>query len=508
MGSSKASNRPGSQDTDDGARTPGGARTVRPAGPRRPGRILPAVTVVAVVVAVLATGWCLRLLRQQAADRPVLVAPATSQPAAVVEVGSASARPDRIVLTWTGDPRTELTVTWRTSMPVSGAHAEIAVAQAGPAFRNTARRVEAGSTPFTSDRGDYLIHTATFTDLQPGTQYLYRVGHDEDASEWFACRTAPAEPEPFCFLYLGDVQNDIREMWPRVLRRAFAFAPHAAFQLYAGDLVNHAQSDEEWGEWFDAGIGLHACVPVIATPGNHEHFSEKTDDGKSIKRLGPHWRAHFAFPRNGPPGLEETVYRLDYQNLRIVSLNTNERQAEQAAWLETALSGERPTWTVATFHHPVFAMARDRDSGALRELLQPVLESHGVDLVLTGHDHVYGRTGLQMPAAGVSGAGVSPGTVYVVSVCGPKMYALAEEHHPLMRRQAEQTQLFQVISIDGPVLRYEARTALGDLYDAFTLTRLPDGRKELTDQIPDTPERRRSRPATAAGEEAKSKTDE
>jgi len=501
-------NRLDPRNADQCPKTSAGARMLGPAGPRRPGRILPAVTVVAVVVAVVTTGWCLRLLRQQAADRPVLVAPAATQPAAVVDAGSASARPDRIVLTWTGDPRTELTVTWRTSTLVSGSHAEIAVAQAGPGFKESTRRVEAGSMPFQSDRGEYLIHTATFNGLQPGTHYLYRVGHDEDASEWFACRTAPAEPEPFCFLYLGDVQNDIRPMWPRVLRRAFAAAPDAAFQLYAGDLINRAQRDEEWGEWFDAGGGLHACVPVIATPGNHEYFSEKTEDGKSVKRLGPHWRAHFAFPENGPPGLEETVYWIDCQNLRIVSLNTNERQAEQAAWLETALSGRRPTWTVATFHHPIFALARDRDSSALRELLQPVLERHGVDLVLTGHDHVYGRTELMMPSGGVVGEGASPGTVYVVSVGGPKMYALADDRPVPIRRRAEDTQLFQVISIDGAVLHYEARTALGDLYDAFTLTRLPDGRKELTDRIPDTPERRRPRPTSAEGEKAGARTDD
>jgi len=36
-------------------------------------------------------------------------------------------------------------------------------------------------------------------------------------------------------------------------------------------------------------------------------------------------------------------------------------------------------------------------------------------------------------------------------------------------RSAENTQLFQVITIDGNTLSYESYTAVGELYDAFDL---------------------------------------
>ena len=41
--------------------------------------------------------------------------------------------------------------------------------------------------------------------------------------------------------------------------------------------------------------------------------------------------------------------------------------------------------------------------------------------------------------------------------------------YPFMKRIAEDTQLYQIIHIDGDRLKYEARTAIGDLYDAFEL---------------------------------------
>ena len=82
------------------------------------------------------------------------------------------------------------------------------------------------------------------------------------------------------------------------------------------------------------------------------------------------------------------------------------------------------------------------------------------------------------------------GTVYVVSVSGPKMYDV--QPREFMRRVGEDTQLYQIIHVEADELRYEARTAIGRLYDAFTL-RTRDGEvNEMIEQVPDTPERRRT----------------
>jgi hypothetical protein len=81
------------------------------------------------------------------------------------------------------------------------------------------------------------------------------------------------------------------------------------------------------------------------------------------------------------------------------------------------------------------------------------------------------------------------GTVYVVSVSGPKMYDVGRR--PYMRRVAEDAQLYQIITIDGGELRYEARTAVGNVYDAFTLRKRTGQPNELIERIPEIPENRR-----------------
>jgi hypothetical protein len=72
------------------------------------------------------------------------------------------------------------------------------------------------------------------------------------------------------------------------------------------------------------------------------------------------------------------------------------------------------------------------------------------------------------------------GPVYVVSVIGGKMYNLEPTGWDAFEgveqeRAAENTQLFQVITIDGDHLSYESYTATGLLYDAFDLEKTGDG---------------------------------
>jgi 3',5'-cyclic AMP phosphodiesterase CpdA len=394
--------------------------------------------------------------------------------------------PDRMILSWTKDPARSQAVTWRTDVNPAAGLAQFTPASAGPALAKGAAQVTATTTLLASDLGKAHYHTAVFENLTPKTKYAYRVGDGVNWSEWIHFQTAAETAEPFSFVYFGDAQNDIKSLWSRVIREAYADAPRARFLLHAGDLVNSEGRDAEWGEWFGAAGWVNAMVPCVATPGNHEY---------QARQLTAHWRPQFAFPENGPEGLEETVYFLDFQGTRIVSLNSSVEQERQVPWLEKILADNPQAWTVVTFHHPLYSAVRARDNAKLRGLWKPVLDKYRVDLVLQGHDHAYTRTGLDVPENVVAPGSlqaadriVSPGsTIYVVSVSGPKMYGL--DRQPFMQRAAEQTQLYQIVHIDGETLKYEARTATGELYDAFTLKKRPGMPNELSEQIPDSHER-------------------
>ncbi|MPR33102.1 fibronectin type III domain-containing protein [Salmonirosea aquatica] len=399
-----------------------------------------------------------------------------------------TAVPDRVILNVTETPETSVAVNWRTDPGQAQGEVQWAVSTAGPQFLKTFHTVSAQTEFLSVQNGEATIeanyHAARIDSLQPGQTYVYRVGFGEHWSEWYQFKT-PDSGKTLSFLYFGDAQNDVKSMWSRVIREAYKQMPQVDFLLHAGDLINRSNEDIEWGEWFHAGSFIHATVPGLMTPGNHEY-------AKGVI-LTPQWKKQFNLPTNGPTGLDETCYQINYGNLKVVSLDAeqideSERYAtQQAAWLDSILTHDPRPWTVVTLHYPFFSTSPKRDNAKLRERFKPIIDKHRVDLVLQGHDHAYGRGSVTNAPATADTRKKASETVYVVSVSGPKMYEVSDD--PWMDRRAQNTQLFQLITLEGKQLRYRAFTAAGELYDSFVLEKGKNGLNKLTNAIPATAER-------------------
>ncbi len=390
--------------------------------------------------------------------------------------------PDRIVLTWSGDPATTASITWRTDTSIAQAEGQIAEANASANFTTWARSETARTEKWKRNRLVAHFHSVTFKDLKPNTLYAYRVGSDKIWSSWYQFRTASAEPDEFTFIYLGDAQNNLLSLWARTIRTAVLDAPHADFIIHAGDLVNAANRDSDWHEWFASGEWIHAKIPSIPSPGNHEYSNYRE---VSKRRLSVLWRPQFTLPENGPEGFTETTYYIDYQGARIISLNSNERHKEQVPWLEKVLKNNPNKWTFVTFHHPIFSAGGRADKDQ-REAWKPLFDKYAVDLVLQGHNHTYARG--NNIGSGATVRDTTKGTVYVVSVSGPKQLKLKKD--PWVTRGGENTQLYQIITVSGDTLHYRAMTAVGELYDAFDLVKQMGKPNKLIDRAPQSPERR------------------
>jgi hypothetical protein len=383
-----------------------------------------------------------------------------------------SLRPDRIVMNVTAAPSNSAAITWRTEKSVTVSYAEIIPASSDPRTTATATRFTAATTQPFADSLPVRYHSYVFSGLNPNTLYSYRVGQDNQWSEWFQFRTAAATSEPFSFIYLGDAQANILSSWSQTIRKAYSMAPDARLIIHAGDLVNRGNNNHEWQQWFEAGSFIHSSVPGLMTPGNHE-FYENAD---GIDVVSAFWRPQFTLPENGPAGLEETCYYTDVQGMRFISLNSNEIEisdaafASQKAWLENVLKHNPNKWTCITFHHPVLSTKKSRDNQRLREDFKPLFDKYKVDLILQGHDHTYAR--------GRDGA---KGPVYVVSVSGPKMSAI--DPQPWMVKTGSYTQLFQIITVHPEKIAYRSYTATGELFDAFDLEKKAGGENLLKSKM-------------------------
>lgn len=251
---------------------------------------------------------------------------------------------------------------------------------------------------------------------------------------------------------------------------AYETAPKTSFVIHAGDLINKAHHDYEWAQWFKAGGFIHSQWTAIPVVGNHEFRA--TEEGEP-RRLSIQWKPQFTLPAETSlsTSLAETVYTVDYQDVRIIVLNSNEKLEEQTAYVEEQLKNSSAKWNIITCHHSVFSPALGRDFQFARENWKPLFDKYNVDLVLNGHDHTYARGKVLVRSSDKKDKG-DLGTIYVTSVSGPKQYDLdldqletySSDGYKVVKT-GEQTQFFQVITVEGSSLTYVAYNTLGEEYD-------------------------------------------
>ncbi len=444
---------------------------------------------------------------------------------------AASVWPDRIAVTFADDPATTLTITWRTDASVGFTHAQIVKASDDARFEAGALTDRARTiimdlerlptdhgphhSPYNVGLGVVAYHSITFEGLEPDTLYAWRVRGSEGLySEWFQTRTAPRSG-PIEFVYFGDAQIGIRSHWSRLIRMAEKAAPHAAFFLHAGDLVDRPDRDNEWAQWFEAGGFIHAQTPIMPVPGNHDTLRHNIDHpygawnrdlrgGERVSTPSPLWSAQFELPREEglPRELHEQAYDVRYSDdLHVFVVDSAMQPFDvQAQWLDAELAAADARWTVVSMHHPFFTPDEFLTRGSERErrdLFLPLMRKHDVDLVLVGHYHGYLRGHDGPPRMTTREAEAREdgevGTSYMISFSGAasaNLYPDAPAEAIIaaqpggngeigLARIGENTPLFQVIRIDGGQLVYEAHTATGRVYDAFTLNKDEAGVRRL-----------------------------
>lgn len=378
-----------------------------------------------------------------------------------------SSIPDRIILNLTENSSISMAVTWRTDTTVSEGLCEVQLAPEGPIDIKKSKIFKAKTTKVHYEYSEEpkIVsnhHSCLLTELESGKQYIYRVGSQSNWSEWFQFKTPSDQNSCFSFIYFGDPQSNLKSQWSRVIRGAFQHDSNCGFMLYAGDLINRAGKDSEWYEWFLAGSFIYGMIPQVMTPGNHDYNGLTLD---------PHWNAQFTLPTNGPKGLEGTCFFIDYNNLRLISIDSaadselkNENgymMTAQKSWLDSVLQTNTKKWVIITTHLPFYSSKENRDNKFLRKHFQPILEKHKVDLVLSGHDHAYAR------GRATDNPSNNHKVMYVVSVSGPKMYKA--DNKDWMEHFGSFKQLYQVITIDNNELVYESFTTDGQLFDTFIL---------------------------------------
>lgn len=312
--------------------------------------------------------------------------------------------------------------------------------------------------------GDLIrLHEVHLCGLQPDTAYDYQVGGvGVDGTEVFSTvatfRTAPdlaASPDAEVTIgYVGDGRGGY-DVWTEIATRLQTYAPDLL--VYTGDVVTIGQSQDEWDEFFAGAPELLREVPVVLAHGNHE-----------VNAI--HYYAQFAMPA------DEENFAFDFGPLHQVILNDSPVDSATMAGstrdfldadLAAAVTADAP-WKVVTHHRSLYSSSTNHGSDTtLRALWAPVYDEHGVDLVVSGHDHIFERT---HPIRGeVIGTEPADGTIYIVSGgAGADLYGIEPQEFSAF---SESTHSFTVMEMRRGMLSSASYRADGSPLDSFTITK-------------------------------------
>jgi hypothetical protein len=370
---------------------------------------------------------------------------------------SPSHSPAQILFTWSGDAASTRDVTWQGDTLTRKARLELIEST------NPGDTIRYPSLPriIKTSGGAASYFKITMKNLKSRISYRYRVANDNQYSDWFNFNMGNSSDSTYSFCFFGDVQDSINGKTGEIFHRAAESLTNPAFMVFIGDIVERPH-DAYWAEWFRAGGKLLQTIPVIAAPGNHEFYKAV------FPSLDERWDAHFSIPQNGPVNFLRSVCYWDYQNTRFISLDSNGIEGipsalEQRKWLKTILENTHQRWIVVLIHHSLYSTTRGHNYFYLRSLFKPLFDRYHVDLVLSGHDHVYGRAA-HIPS---DVSGDKQGPVYIVSHTSPKFYDLGSSK--VMDKMASNTAMYQLFTVTSDSINFRAFTYDGVYFDGLSI---------------------------------------
>jgi hypothetical protein len=316
---------------------------------------------------------------------------------------NATDAPDHVMLTWSDDPATTQTISWRAKSTVT--QGSVRYRESG-APNSSYITINANVETFTTQSGDapgsMNIFSARLAGLMPGTKYVYSVQCGTNTSPEKSFSTAVRNTDTFEFLIFGDSQGgDARHPeyapWHDTLMAAFKRHGNSKFMINMGDLTEVGQSYIHWNNWFDAAKDVISTISIMPVQGNHETYTMgRREHSKPI-----YFTSQFKVYQNGPNGLKGQVYSFDYGTIHFSVLDSQQDEEEpingdilsmQKEWLDRDLASTKKPWKLVLMHKPPYFNNPRSMNTAVKAAFCPVFDKHHVDVVFTAHDHIIART--------------------------------------------------------------------------------------------------------------------
>jgi len=253
----------------------------------------------------------------------------------------------------------------------------------------------------------------------------------------------PLKPKSVRFAAIGDNGTGTKEQYD-VAARMEQFHQRFPFEFVVmlGDNIYGGQTAADFKLKFEDPYKplLDGGVKFYASLGNHDN---------------PNERFYKPFNMGG-----KRYYSFKNANAAFFALDSNYMDPEQVSWLQQQLSGSSSDWKICFFHHPLHSDGQFHGSDVdLRERIEPILEKNGVNVVLSGHDHVYERIATQH--------GIS---YFVIGNSGQLRFHNLRRSSQMMKGYDEDCG-FALFEIAGDELYFQIISRKGETVDSGVISR-------------------------------------
>jgi acid phosphatase type 7 len=259
-------------------------------------------------------------------------------------------------------------------------------------------------------------HYISVSGLKHNSRYTYSLWNEDkllEESPNYFFKTAPNKSLGRLVRFLafgdfGDLSRPEYALHQGAVRDAFLkkYPNKVDAWLWLGDNTYETGTEEQFQRQnFDFyGPKMFSNLPLIPTVGNHEYWS-----GTSQGDLNIDYFKLFATKEQTAQSGAVNYYSMDYANVHIICLDSYhvekgkyrlyDPESVQQQWLIADLAKNTNEWTLILMHHPPYTRLdhnadEEEDLKQIRKKLTPIFDRFQVDLVLSGHSHVYERTNL------------------------------------------------------------------------------------------------------------------
>lgn len=251
-----------------------------------------------------------------------------------------------------------------------------------------------------------FFYETVITGLKPGEKYHYKIISESIQSDLHYFKTESKETKPFSFIVLGDSRSN-PSIFNSISRQINNINP--AIILANGDLVAEGGNYQQWqNQFFDATRGLIDHIPFISAVGDHE--ADDIDGDKA--RLF----TYYFLPQKNNLKL---WYSYDYGNSHFVFLDWRyPYNKEMIEWFKSDVGNSDKKWKFVIMHRPSYNLGGHRSAWG-KEIWPDLFETYKIDVVFSGHSHLYERF---FPTTNMKDSDNHPVTYITTGGAGASLY--------------------------------------------------------------------------------------